>query len=72
MASLIPFDVFQALHGAPVVTRVGRQVTKLKSVGEGTYPLRGLVNGKSFCWTKAGLYWPGTTDDLDLFLTEVE
>lgn len=65
-----PFDLKKALDGAPVVTRLGKEVTQLHAFNTNTgYPLRAVVGGNILGFTEEGAWCNSTgTHDLDLFM----
>ena len=65
-----PFNLEEALNGAKVVTRDGREVRQLtKFEGLDNYSLVGVLGGKLTTWTKQGEYYQSEEEShADLFL----
>jgi hypothetical protein len=65
-----PFNLEEALKGAKVVTRDGREVKELsKFESFEDYPLVGVLGGKLTTWTKQGGYYKSKEEShADLFL----
>lgn len=66
-----PFDLKEALAGAKVVTRAGREVTQLVLFHdvETVYPLKGVSEGMLFNWDGDGNFYKTTPGHyMDLFL----
>lgn len=63
------FDLEEALNGAKVVTRDGREVTQLtkfKTIEE--HCLYGVVDEEIHSWHKNGVFYKHTKNNTDLFL----
>ena len=67
-----PFSKFEAISGAPVVTREGKKVTQLKEFEvPGPFQVVGLVDGNQgiSTWTDDGKYYgDGSQSHMDLFM----
>lgn len=69
--NLIPFNLEDALRGAPVVTREGHPVTNLIQSRDNW--LVGLSRGLEYAWRIDGRYWSLQCDNRhDLFMAPVE
>ena len=64
------FNLEEALNGAKVVTRDGREVTQLvKFESVGNYPLVGVLSGRVSNWTIEGMFRQDIKEsEADLFL----
>ena len=79
-----PFDLEKALAGAPVVTRIGEEVTQVVFFNASTtFPVRAVIDGTIYSYTTAGAYLSGAYNqhvrtilsggnDLDLFMAPVK
>jgi hypothetical protein len=65
----IPFDLFRALSHGPLITRDGRAATLVGYNPNASYPVRCLVDGRSYCFKPSGTYWVNRPDPLDLFIS---
>lgn len=65
-----PFNLEEALAGARVVTRDGREVSQLRKFdAEEEYCLIGVVSGKICSWAISGIFWErNKTSETDLFI----
>jgi hypothetical protein len=64
-----PFNLEEALNGAKVVTRDGREVSQLtKFEGSKDYQLAGVTDGVLYTWTEQGGYYTDRQSNSDLFL----
>ena len=67
-----PFSKFEAISGAPVVTRDGKKVTQLKEFDlTGPFQIVGVVEdrGEVSTWTDDGNYYSNHAEShLDLFM----
>ena len=67
-----PFDLEKALAGAPVVTRIGKEVTQVVFFNASTtFPVRAVIDGTIYSYTTAGARFGGV-NDLDLFMAPVK
>ena len=71
-----PFDLEKALAGAPVVTRIGKEVTQVVFFNASTtFPVRAVIDGTIYSYTTAGALWARASsggNDLDLFMAPVK
>lgn len=73
-----PFDLEKALAGAPVVTRIGEEVTQVVFFNASTtFPVRAVIDGTIYSYTTAGarvLLASASSggNDLDLFMAPVK
>lgn len=66
----LPFNIdrWRANDFVKVVTRDGREVTKLTDFEVPCWPLNGVVDGQKFTWTTEGRFHTGNNHHNDLFL----
>lgn len=71
-----PFNLIEALSGAPVVTRIGLEVTQLHlfEASAENQPLYGVLETEIEYWNKSGKYSTYESDNhtKDLFMAEEE
>jgi hypothetical protein len=70
-----PFNLQQALAGAPVVTRDGRKVEELhyfKNVTKGDFPIVGVIDGRLESFTESGNFNVSNISESDLFMAPVK
>ena len=69
-----PFNLEQALAGAPVVTRCGIPVYQMFYFSEAVdsfYKLHAVVEGEIYGYTDAGTFHLGRDHEIDLLMGEV-
>jgi hypothetical protein len=68
------FNLPEALRGAKVITREGKEVINLRVVDpyamHPEFTLRGIIEDAGYMWTLEGKFSPDTESNLDLFMSD--